>query len=184
MRGRVTSPQMQSTDLLTKLFEVVTTSGYLPLIPIFLWNIAFMSKLPRCYQPDVFNINIPRSIIVSENVFRIIIFTIPLFFSLNKIGPIINTGVSLYILGTALYFISWLLLIISPNSRWSRSIVGFTAPAYTPIIWLVGISLMVDSCYLFTYSKWHFLLPATLFSVFHVIHVIYVYKDNYGQLRQ
>ncbi len=37
---------------------------------------------------------------------------------------------------------------------WSRSLLGFTALAFTPSIWLIRLSLMADSCYFkLAYSK-------------------------------
>lgn len=158
------------------------TNGFVALIPILLWNIAFISKLPLGYQSEYFDKEIPKLISVGENAFRLVIFVFPLFFSLKISGSILKEGGVLYLVGVLLYFISWLLLMFFPYSRWSKSIIGFTAPAFTPIIWLIGISQMVTSCYIFTYSKWHYIVPAIIFSIFHVWHSAYVYKKHCGSL--
>ncbi len=72
------------------------------------------------------------------------------------------------------------MLIHMPDSLWSQSIVGFAAPAYTPVLWLVGISWMADSYYFerfsrITYSKWHYVIPSIGFSIFHITHSVFVY---------
>lgn len=160
------------------IFINLITNGYVALIPILLWNIVFISKLPPGYQPEAYNKEIPRLITVGENVFRLVIFALPLFFSLKINGSILREGGGVYIVGVILYFISWMLLMFLPSSRWSKSLIGFTAPAFIPVIWLIGISQMVEDCHIFTYSKWHYIMPAILFSIFHVWHSVYVYKNN------
>jgi len=40
------------------------------------------------------------------------------------------------------------MLIYLPESGWSLSIFGFTAPAYTPLIWLIGIGLIGSESFL------------------------------------
>lgn len=161
------------TDHLRKIL----TNGYIALLPIFIWNIFLTSKLPPAFNPTSFNTDIPFVIIAGENIFRSIIFLLPLFFRLNISSSLERKGVITFSLGVALYFTSWLLLIYAPNSGWSNSVLGFTAPAYTPIIWLVGLSLLVKSYYFkLNYSKWHFILPSIAFTIFHVSHTVYVYN--------
>ncbi len=163
-------------DLLRKILP----NGYIAIFPILVWNILLTSKLPQAYDPKLFNSNIPLTIIIGENLFRSIIFLLPLFFRLNITSSLEKKGLIIFSFGVVLYFSSWLMLIYAPNSGWSNSIVGFTAPAYTPIIWLVGLSLLVDSYYFkVAYSKWHFILPSIAFSTFHVSHAVYVYNRTY-----
>ena len=163
-------------DLLRKILS----NGYIAIFPILVWNIFLTSKLPSAYDQKLFNSNIPFTIIIGENLFRFIIFFLPLFFRLNITSSLEKKGLITYSFGVALYFSSWLMLIYAPDSGWSNSVLGFTAPAYTPIIWLVGLSLMVDSYYFkFTYSKWQFILPSIAFSIFHVSHSVYVYSRTY-----
>ena len=160
-----------------ELLRKIISNGYIAIFPILIWNILFASKLPSEYDPITFNSNIPLTILIGENVFRFIIFSLPLFFRLSITSPLEKKGMVTFSIGVALYFSSWLMLIYAPDSGWSTSVMGFTAPAYTPIIWLVGLSLMVDSYYFkLTYSKWQLILPATAFSVFHILHSVYVYN--------
>lgn len=157
------------------LFRQALSNAYLPLIPIHIWNLVLISKLPPVYHPDSFNSSIPAAILIGENLFRSIIFVLPLFCRLQK--PLsLNKGLVTFSLGSLLYFASWLMVIYATDSAWSKSIWGFTAPAYTPVIWLVGLGLMIDSYYFkLTYSRWHIIAPALLFIVFHLSHTIYVY---------
>jgi len=162
-----------------KIISKFITNGYIPLIPILVWNFIFISKLPLAYKPQLFNHDIPMFIIVGENLFRSIIFILPLFFKLSIGKTIQRKGLVVFIVGVALYFLSWLMLIYMPESKWSNSVIGFSAPAFTPVIWLVGLSLMVEKYYFFRYSKWHYILPAIFFSIFHIYHSIYVFNRVY-----
>lgn len=162
------------------LTQKVLLNGYIPLIPILVWNFIFASRLPQAYDYQSFNSNIPLIITVGENLFRSIIFILPLFFRLNINSCLNIKKMSVFSIGLILYFTSWITLIYAPDSMWSSSVFGFTAPAYTPIIWLTGLSLIADSYYFkLRYSKWHFILPAIAFSIFHISHALYVYYRIY-----
>jgi len=164
------------------LLRKIVTNGYILIIPIIIWNICFFSYLPSPYKPENFNNDIPLWIIVGENLFRTVLFIFPVFFKVNIKISFKNKGLITYLVGVVIYFSSWLAIIISPASAWSTSILGFSAPAYTPIIWILGLSMMVDAYafnFKFNYSKWHFLLPSMSLIVFHISHAIYVYNRNY-----
>ena len=156
----------------------IFTNGYVLLMPIFVWNIIFTlaSKLPPAFNPNNFNNNIPPFILIGENLFRGIIFILPLFMLININKATGKKGLIIYGVGSALYYLSWLMLMYAPNSIWSNSALGFIAPAYTPIIWLVGMSLMADSyCLKIRYAKWHYIVSSVVFSVFHIAHTVLVY---------
>ncbi|PJZ23893.1 hypothetical protein CH352_18850 [Leptospira hartskeerlii] len=139
-----------------------------------------MEKLPPAYQASEFNGNIPVSVLIGENIFRTIIFVLPLFLKFDWEFGKSKIGLITYGIGSCLYYLSWLALIFLPNSVWSLSLIGFIAPAYTPIVWLVGISFIANKYYFNTiYSKWHLLIPSILFSGFHISHAIIVYNRSY-----
>jgi len=149
------------------LMKKILSNGYIAILPILFWNIFLTSKLPKAFDPKVFNSDIPLAIIICENIFRTLIFLMPLFFRLNITSSIHIKGVVIYSFGVLLYFVSWLLLIYEPTSIWSTSILGFAAPSYTPVIWLIGLSMLVKSyTFNWVYSKWHFILPSIAFSIF------------------
>ena len=70
------------------------------LLPIMAWNIAFANKLPRFYAPDIFEKNIPTFITLGENIFRLIIFILPLLMPIRTETPIQKIGLTLYFTGT------------------------------------------------------------------------------------
>lgn len=154
----------------------VISNGYLPILPILIWNIILTPKLPAQFQPGNFNSNVPFAILLGENIFRFIIFSIPLAIKLNVRSKAGRTGLRIYLFGIVLYFSSWVLLICFPDSFWANNLFGFAAPAYTPVIWLIGIGYMADSYFFnLAYKKWNFILPGIAFSIFHITHTIFVY---------
>lgn len=85
-------------------------------------------------------------------------------------------GLVLYVIGTVVYFASWLLLILAPESAWSRSAIGFAAPAFTPALWLLGIGLIGDSLYFnVPYKRWMFIVVAAVFLILHNTHTLIVF---------
>ncbi len=163
-----------------KILWQIISNGFVPLIPILAWNLYFTAKLPAAYGPSTFDSNIPPVIVFGETIFRGIVFVMPLFFTLNIGSALGKVGLIIFSVGVAAYFSSWLSLIYFPQSFWSTHVLGFAAPAYTPIIWLVGLGLMADSYYFkLDYAKWHFILPAILFAIFHISHSVYVYNRHY-----
>ena len=68
------------------------------MIPILIWNIIFTSKLPAAYNPTSFNSNIPLFLITLENIFRSIIFVLPLFMKIDISSNIGKKGFYVYII--------------------------------------------------------------------------------------
>jgi len=162
------------------VFNILLSNGYILLLPILIWNGIFGSKLPPSFDSKSFNKNIPLFILIGENLSRSIIFLLPLLMRINLSETTGTKGLIVYAFGSMLYYISWLLLMCFPDSAWSKSVFGFIAPAYTPVIWLSGIALMVDSYYFdLSYSTWHFLIPAMSFAFFHIAHAALVYRRTY-----
>lgn len=111
-----------------------------------------------------------------ENSSRILVFALTLLMPLRILTRAQKTGLFLYLGGITIYFISWLALIYFPDSVWSTSLPGFSAPAYTPFFWLMGIGLIGDSFYFnLRYTRFYFLLASILFLLFHNVHTITIY---------
>ncbi|MCG8526415.1 MAG: hypothetical protein MI748_08555 [Opitutales bacterium] len=154
-----------------KLMPLLYKNGFFLLIPIFVWNIILAPHLPEAYQLENFNEGIPRWIALGENIFRGIIFVMP---AILLIDP---KKLLLFMVGLVLYFMSWLLLILAPETSWSTSVVGFTAPAWLPIIWLAGIGMAGDRYYFkLPFSRWHYWVPSIGFVVFHVAHTSIIFQ--------
>ena len=49
-------------------------------------------------------------------------------------------AIFLVVIGTLAYFACCLAIILAPDSPWSTSPLRFTAPAYSPLLWLLGIA--------------------------------------------
>ena len=150
------------------------------LAPIMLWNIVFAGKLPAAFQPETFEKNIPIFIVAGENFFRLVIFILPILMPLRFVTLTQKVGLGLYAAGTALYFLAWLALMVFPHSAWSLSAPGFLAPAYTPLIWLIGIGLIGRSLYFASpYQPWMYIVLAIIFVGFHVSHTTLVYLSTF-----
>ena len=149
------------------------------LLPIMAWNIAFANKLPRLYAADIFEKDIPTFITLGENIFRLIIFILPLLMPIRIATPLQGLGLALYIAGTLIYFLSWLAQMHFPQSVWSLSIFGSLAPAYTPLIWLIGIGLIGRSLYFASsYRSWMYIALSLVFVAFHLSHTFTVYQRS------
>ena len=58
--------------------------------------------------------------------------------------------------------------------------LGFLAPAYTPLLWLIGIGLLGENFYFSVrYRPLYYIAPAVLFLIFHCTHVAIVYLQNF-----
>lgn len=156
----------------------IISNGFILFIPIFIWNIIFVKKLPPAFENKTFDKNIPRYILLGETIFRGIIFLIPILTEINYSKISENIGIYLFISGTIIYFLSWVLLMYYPNSKWSKSVLGFCGPAITPIIWLVGFAFTVDKFNIhLNYTIWYYLIPSICFVFFHALHSIIANKN-------
>ena len=149
---------------------------FLLLIPILVWNVILSKQLPQAFQPSFFWDRIPLLVKYGENISRMIVFGLTCFMPLPIITATTKKGWWLYIFGTIVYFASWIVLIHFPTSSWSRSWWGFVAPAYTPLLWLLGISLLGRSFYFnLPYKHWFFMISALIFLAFHIYHTSLIF---------
>jgi len=161
------------------MFAYYAQNCFWLLIPILLMNLLLMGKLPRMYQPEAFSKEIPRWIVWGENALRTVIFVLPLFMPLRIVRTGQMTGFAIYLAGAVVYFLSWGMQIWFPLSAWSRSRLGFMAPGFTPLLWLIGLALVGDSFYFsLPHSSWIFAGLSTAFLIFHNLHSWIVYSRN------
>ena len=145
-------------------------------IPILIWNLVLAGKLPQEFQPEIFWKDIPAFLTFGENISRTVVFILTALMPLSISTNTQKKGLLLFFGGTILYFVSWLALMYFPDSGWCRSIFGFMAPAYLPLVWLTGIGLIGNSFYFrLPYRPWIFLSIAWLFMIFHNVHVAIIY---------
>jgi hypothetical protein len=93
------------------------TNCFLLIIPIVVFNLFFMRRLPGAYQPEIFERDIPKPIVFGENTFRIVVLLMPLFMPLRVQTNIQETGVLLYLMGIVVYFASWLVVLVKSNGE-------------------------------------------------------------------
>ena len=104
----------------------------------------------------------------------------PLFFTIGISTKTQRQGLTWYAAGVLIYFLAWVPLLFYPGSAWSLSLPGFLAPAYTPLVWLVGIGLLGDGYYFpLSYRPVYYIAPAVLFLCFHITHTAIVYLQNF-----
>ena len=161
--------------------STVLSNGFLPLIPILIWNLLLTKKLPPSHDPEIFDKDIPKIILHFENGFRFLVFLIPLFIKLNIRSDQGQMGLIIFSIGTLIYFASWLLLIHFPESKWSTGLPGFAAPAWTPLIWLTGLSLLGKSFYFnWEYTPCYLLIPSILFLILHSLHAGLTWRREFS----
>lgn len=150
---------------------------FLLLIPLFLWNIILVGYLPKSYSPDIFWKDIPNWIGYSENILRIVLFVIPLLMIFSLKTRLQKIGFGIYLVGIIIYFLSWILVIINPESNWSQSSIGFMAPASTTIIFFVGIGLIGNKAFFkFPYLSLTYICLSILFVISHSAHAYIVFQ--------
>ena len=149
-------------------------------LPAAAWNIVLGNHLPPAFQRKEFWRDIPAPLAVAENGLRLGVFVLPFLMPLDPATQGSARAFFIFGAGTLLYFASWLALIWRPGSRWSRCPLGFAAPAYTPLIWLLGIALLSDRLVWGTFYKWWmYLVLCVAFLAAHITHTMLVYFRNF-----
>ena len=149
-------------------------------VPILVWNVVFTRFLPPALGSPEFWRGIPPLVGYGENSLRLAVVVLPFLMPLDLPTIAERRGLVVFVTGALVYFVSWIPLMIAPQSHWSTSPLGFLAPAYTPLIWLAGIGLMGRTLYGgWPYQWWIYIALACGFVAFHVIHARIVYARNH-----
>lgn len=132
------------------------------MLPLLAWNLILGPKIsdPRITSDD----HSPKGLLIAENVMRMVVFALPLLISIRLGDSTRTAGMILYVVGTLVYFISWLPLILAPKPTWSNTTNGLLAPRITPLFAFLGIALIGRS--------WLYGLLAVLFIALHLWHGI------------
>ena len=159
--------------------QFVFSCGLL-LLPTLAWNVALTRFLPPAItSPESWN-DIPPALASTESSLRFLVFALPFFMPLSVSSTLQRKGLVIFIVGTLVYFASWLALIAAPNSQWANSPIGFLAPAYTPMIWLAGLAVLGRRVFFVTFYRWWmYLALSAIFIAAHVSHAVVVYVHNY-----
>ena len=150
------------------------------LIPILALNLLFTKSLPPAFQADVFWRNIPRALAISENVLRVVVMILPTLVPLGVETRAQRVGVAVFVLGFGAYAGSWAALIVAPGSAWAMSAPGFTAPAWTPALWLLGLVLLAERSFIpRVRPRPIFAVCAVAFVALHVTHAALVFERTF-----
>jgi hypothetical protein len=132
------------------------------ILPLLLWNLALGSRIT---QPAITSdAHSPKWLLIAENISRILVFALPLIIPIQVRDAWQKTGMIVYILGTLVYYATWLPLLLAPNSAWSTSPAGLLAPRLTPFLSFLGIALIGQA--------WIYGLLAAAFIFLHTWHGI------------
>jgi len=105
----------------------VLPNGFVLFLPVLIWNVLFTKYLSPPYGGEIFSSNIPAVILVEDFVTRICVCALPIIIQLNFSDALTKAGIIIYVVGMLIYFLSWVLLIASPQSFLVKSIAGVTA---------------------------------------------------------
>lgn len=142
--------------------ELRFLNGLILLLPLLAWNMALGPRLTL--EAITSDAHSPKWLLMAETITRIIVFSLPLFLPLEFKSAWNKAGLAVYIIGTLVYFASWLPLMLAPSSAWSHSTIGLLAPRLTPLISFVGIALLCNA--------WPYALLAAVFIFLHTWHGI------------
>jgi hypothetical protein len=157
----------------------VLRNGALLLVPPLLITFGLWSSLPAAYGPDSFNRGIPSWLLVAENILRVAVFGIPLLLLFGNRGRVQAAGWAFYCAGMLIYLASYLAQMYLPGSAWGNSMIGFTAPAWTTLFWLVGIGLVCVKTWLsFSWRPGIYISVASAFVVVHSLHAYLAYTNQ------
>jgi hypothetical protein len=151
-------------------------NGFVLLIPVLLWNVALASALPPGYSnPELWDA-IPRWLALAENALRVLLFVLPLAMRIGATTTRQKAGLVVYVVGLVAYGASWMAEIRLPESAWSCSVIGFTAPAYTAAIWLVGIGMVGERIHpRVPFHPVTYIVLCGLFTAVHTAHAWWVF---------
>jgi hypothetical protein len=136
------------------------------ILPLLAWNIILG---PRVRDTRITSdAHSPKWLLAAENFMRILVFALPLVMALPRGADwrsvLPQAGLVIYLLGTLIYFATWLPLLSAPDSAWSNSRPGLLAARLTPFLSFLGIALLG--------AAWPYGVIAAIFIFLHTWHGI------------
>lgn len=157
--------------------EALGRNGAWLVLPPLAVSLGLWGVLPPAYADGVFAASVPGWWNLTENVLRVLVFSVPAVLVFGASSPIQRVGWAVYAVGLAAYVASYLILALGPETHWATSAVGFTAPAWTPGVWLLGVAMVCQRTWLRWpadrrrgWRWWAYLAPVAAFLVAHVGH--------------
>ena len=160
----------------------IVKSGFWLILPPLLFSLGLMAIAPSAVTSAEFNAGIPNALVTSEIIGRIVVFAMPAFFSVGLSAPSQRRGLILYLVGAASYCTVYGIQNFAPESGWSTSMIGFTASAYTNLIWMTGLGLLGERFQFSTSWRYRpaiYIVPATIFIILHTAHSIIYFRSHF-----
>ncbi len=142
------------------------------LVPVLVLDLALTGRLPPPLAPGSAAPQLPAWLGVAEWGLRIVVLGLPLLMPLSLRTPGARPGLVVYGVGLAAYVAAWVSVVWAPTSAWSTSAVGLSAPAWTSILFLVGVGWGSSVRSLPGYRPWMYLVAAAAFTVAHTVPVL------------
>ena len=144
--------------------ELTLANCFWLILPLLTWNLILG---PRIREPRITSdAHSPKWLLLADNIARVLVFALPLLMPLPRPAgwqsALLQAGLVVYVLGTLIYFGSWLPLLWAPVSAWSNSPAGLLAPRLTPYLSFLGIALLG--------SSWLYGVIAAVFICLHTWH--------------
>lgn len=149
-------------------------------VPVLLFDLVLVGRLPPPLAPGSAGPDIPSWLTWSETLLRVVVFGAPLLMPLRLRAPGTRTALTVYGFGLAAYVAAWVAVIWAPASSWSTSVVGFTALAWTPILFLAGIGLRSTLRFVAGYRPWMYLSATILFTAAHTAAMVITWVWYYS----
>jgi len=158
-------------------FQRLLRSGIWLWLPPLVASFAFWPNLGPSYQPDIFWHDIPSVLGIVENTSRFGVITFSALLLMSWRTHSERTGWIIYTVGFALYALCQWAIVLGPTGWWATSAFGFLAPAYTPIIFVVGIGLIGSKPITsqLMWVRWLFWPTAVVFLFSHNTHALMVF---------
>lgn len=146
-------------------------------VPPLVASFTLWPSLGAAYQPEEFWRDIPGVLGLVEHATRIAVIALSVIMVLEWRTPTQQWGMLVYLVGLALYIGCQWLIVIDPTGPWARSVFGFLAPAYTPLIWMVGIGMIGERVMIpnLPWRRWIFYSLGAVFLGAHIAHASLVY---------
>ena len=152
--------------------ELTLVNCFWLILPLLAWNIVLGSRITQ--EAITSDAHSSKWLLIAENGARILVFALPLLIPLPRgadwQSALPKAGLIIYIVGTLVYFATWLPLMFAPASAWSNSTLGLLAPRLTPFLSFLGIAL--------TGGSWPYGAISAVFIFFHTWHGIQNLQSN------
>ena len=152
----------------TKIIHYIYGNCFLLFIPVIIINILFTGYLPECYLK-----NISHIIIYAESIVRIILMALSALMIIDISDRTGKTGILIYIAGLVIYSVSWLILIMYPETVAENSIILQLSGYWTATIWLIGTGITGNK--LFVKIPYHYIIYIILSILFGILHTCHGY---------